>query len=72
MFLKNLVGLGQSHSTLDQCQVALTSYSKSDEALGNFATSRKIWLTRFKALLPSTRGLLTRSSTMGTMSPGLD
>jgi hypothetical protein len=69
---KNLVGLGRSHLELDQSQVALTSYSKSDGALGIFATSRKNWLTRIKAHLPSTRGLLTRSGTMGTTSAGLD
>jgi hypothetical protein len=39
---KNLVGLGQSHLALDQSQIALTSYSKSDGALDNFTKSRKI------------------------------
>jgi hypothetical protein len=39
---KDLVGLGQSHLALDQSQVVLTSYSKSDGALVNFTTSRKI------------------------------
>jgi hypothetical protein len=68
---KNLVGLVHSHLALDQSQVALTSYSKSDGALGNFTTSRKIWLIRIKSRLPSTWGLLMRSGTMGTMSPRL-
>jgi hypothetical protein len=68
---KNLVGLGQSHLAHDESQVALTSYSKSDEALNIFTASRKVWLTRDKARLPSTRGLLTWSGTMGTTSPGL-
>jgi hypothetical protein len=40
-FSRNLVGLGQSHLTLDQSQMALRSYSKSGGALGKFATSRK-------------------------------
>jgi hypothetical protein len=68
---KNLVGLYQSHLALNQSQVALKSYSKLDGPLGNFATCRKIWLTRIKARIPSTQGLLTRSSTMGATSPGL-
>jgi hypothetical protein len=68
---KNLVGLGQSHLALDQSQIALTSYSKSKGALGNFTRSRKIWLTRIKNRLPSTRGLLMRFGTMGTTSPRL-
>jgi hypothetical protein len=69
---KNLEGLDQRHLALDQSKVALTSYSKSDRALVNFATSRKIWLTGIEAHLPSTRGLLMRFDTMGTMSPELD
>jgi hypothetical protein len=48
MFSKNLVGLGQSPIALNQSQIALTSYSKLDGALGNFTKSRKIWLTRIK------------------------
>jgi hypothetical protein len=67
-----MVGLSQSHLALDQSQIALTSYSKSDGALGNFAKSRNIWLTRIKARLPSTQGLLTRFGTIGTTSPRLD
>jgi hypothetical protein len=66
------VGLGQSHLALDQSQIALTSYSKLDGALGNFTKNRENWLTRIKARLPSTRGLLTKFDTMGTTSPGLD
>jgi hypothetical protein len=69
---KNLVGLSQSNLALDQSQIALTSYSKSDRALDNFAMSRMIWLTRIKARLPSTWGPLMRFGTMGTTSPGLD
>jgi hypothetical protein len=65
------VGLGQSHLALDQSQIALTGYSMSDEALDNFAQSGKIWLTRIKARLRSTRGLLMMFGTMGTTSPGL-
>jgi hypothetical protein len=71
-FTKNLVGLGHSHLALNQRQIALTRYSKSDGALDNFAKSRKIWLTRIKAQLPSTRGLLMRFGTMGTTSPRFD
>jgi hypothetical protein len=71
VFKKNFVGLGQSHFALDHSQVALTSYSNSNGALSNFTTSRKVWLTWVKAHLPSTRGLLMRSGTMGTMSHGL-
>jgi hypothetical protein len=71
MFSKNLVGLGQSHLALDQSEIALTSYSKPDRALDNFAKRRKIWLTRIKARLPSSRRLLTRFGTIGTTSPGL-
>jgi hypothetical protein len=71
LFSKNLVGLGQSHLALDQSQIALTSYSKSDGALDNFAKSEKIWLTRIKARLPRTQELLTRFGTMGTTSPRL-
>jgi hypothetical protein len=52
---KNLVGLRQSHLALDLSQIALISYSKSDEALGNFARNREIWLTRIKACFPSTQ-----------------
>jgi hypothetical protein len=69
--LKNLVGLGKSHLALDQNQISLTIYSKSDGALSNFAKSRKIWLTRIKARLPISRGLLTRFGTMNTTSHGL-
>jgi hypothetical protein len=65
------VGLGQSHLALNQSQIALTCYSMSDGVLGNFTTSRKIWLTRIIVRLPSTWGLLTRFGTMGTTSPGL-
>jgi hypothetical protein len=68
---KNLAGLDQSRLALDQSQVALTSYSKLDGALGNFATSKKVWLTGDKSRLQSTRGLLMRSGTMDTTSPGL-
>jgi hypothetical protein len=52
--------------TTHQCQITLTSYSKLDGALNNFTESRKIWLTRTKARLPSTQGLLMRSGTMST------
>jgi hypothetical protein len=39
---KNLVRLGQSHLALDKSQIALTSYSKLDGALGNLTKRRKI------------------------------
>jgi hypothetical protein len=66
------VGLDQSHLALDQSQIALTSYSKSDGALDNFTKSKKIWLTRIKARLTSIQGLLTRFGTMDIISPELD
>jgi hypothetical protein len=68
---KNLEGLDQSDLALNQSQIALTNYSMSDGALGNFTTRRKIRLTRIKDHLPSTRGLLTGSGTLGTTSPRL-
>jgi hypothetical protein len=36
------VRISQSHLALDQSQEALTSYSKSNRALGNFATRSNI------------------------------
>jgi hypothetical protein len=70
-FSKKMVRHGQSHLALDQSQIALTTFPMSDGALGNFSKSKKIWFTRIKARLLSTRGLLMRFGTMGTTSPRL-
>jgi hypothetical protein len=49
-----------------------STHSKSDGALGNFTDKQEGLVEKDRAHLPSTRGLLTRSSTRGIMSPGLD
>jgi hypothetical protein len=67
---KNLVGLGQSHLTLGHIQIALNKLFDVRQSTQSLHQSRKIWLIRIKALLPSTQGPLMRFGTMGTMSPG--
>jgi hypothetical protein len=71
-FLKNLVGLGQSHLALDQSQIVLNNSFQVGRRTRQLHRSRKIQLIRIKVRLPSTWVLLTRFGTMGTMSPGLD
>jgi hypothetical protein len=65
------VGLGQSHLTLDQSQIALNKLFHVEQSTRQLHQSRKIWFTWIKARLPGTRGLLLMFGTMGTMSPGL-
>jgi hypothetical protein len=53
---RNLVGLGQSHLGLDQSQIALNKLFQVGQSTRKLLQSRKTWLTRIKARLPSTRG----------------
>jgi hypothetical protein len=65
---KDLNGLNQSHSVLDQNRVELDEPVLGQEEHSATSLEQDDPIQWDKALLSSTQGLLTRSGTMGTMT----